>query len=40
MTPTVYNGKKGIRASFVNWRTNKQDIEIVINEMNKLTTNG
>lgn len=38
MTPTVYNGKKGIRASFVNWRTTKQDIEIVISEMNKLTT--
>lgn len=36
MTPTVYNGKKGIRASFVNWRTTKQDIEIVINEMQKL----
>ena len=40
MTPTVYNGKKGIRASFVNWRTTTQDIEIVINEMNKITTNG
>lgn len=37
MTPTVYNGKKGIRASFVNWRTTKQDIEIVISEMSKLT---
>ena len=36
MTPTVYNEKKGIRASFVNWRTTKQDIEIVINEMQKL----
>ncbi len=38
MTPTVYNNKKGIRASFVNWRTTKQDIEIVINEMNKLAS--
>lgn len=38
MTPTVYNGKKGIRASFVNWRTTKQDVEIIINEMIKLTT--
>jgi glutamate/tyrosine decarboxylase-like PLP-dependent enzyme len=37
MTPTVYNTKKGIRASFVNWRTTKHDIEIVINEMLKLT---
>lgn len=37
MTPTVYKGKKGIRASFVNWRTTKQDIEIVTNEMIRLT---
>lgn len=36
MTPTVYNGKNGIRASFVNWRTTKQDIEIVTVEMMKL----
>jgi len=36
MTPTVYNGKKGIRASFVNWRTTKQDIEIITNEMTKI----
>lgn len=33
MTPTIYNGKKGIRASFVNWRTNEKDIEIVKTEM-------
>ena len=33
MTPTVYENKKGIRASFVNWRTNENDIQIVINEM-------
>ncbi|GAA5039071.1 amino acid decarboxylase [Marivirga lumbricoides] len=33
MIPTVYNGKNGIRASFVNWRTTKQDIEIVTSEM-------
>lgn len=26
MTPTVYNGKKGIRAAFVNWRTAARDI--------------
>lgn len=38
MTPTVYNNKNGIRASFVNWRTRKQDIEIIVNEMIKLTT--
>jgi glutamate/tyrosine decarboxylase-like PLP-dependent enzyme len=39
MTPTVYNSKKGIRASFVNWRTTKQDVETVISEMKKLTDN-
>ncbi|KFF06964.1 pyridoxal phosphate-dependent decarboxylase family protein [Flavobacterium reichenbachii] len=33
MTPTVYQNKKGIRASFVNWRTTKEDIAIVIAEM-------
>lgn len=33
MTPTVYENRKGIRASFVNWRTNQNDIEIAINEM-------
>ncbi|MBF2709538.1 pyridoxal phosphate-dependent decarboxylase family protein [Flavobacterium soyangense] len=38
MTPTVYNDKKGIRASFVNWRTTKQDIEIAITEMERLKT--
>lgn len=36
MTPTVYNGLKGIRASFVNWRTSETDIEIVINEIENL----
>ncbi|QSB26880.1 pyridoxal-dependent decarboxylase [Flavobacterium sp. CLA17] len=33
MTPTVYQNKKGIRASFVNWRTSEKDIKIVIEEM-------
>ncbi|WP_367756947.1 aspartate aminotransferase family protein [Flavobacterium sp. WC2430] len=33
MTPTIYENKKGIRASFVNWRTNENDIQIVMNEM-------
>ncbi|NBB21717.1 aspartate aminotransferase family protein [Runella sp. CRIBMP] len=33
MTPTVYNGKKGIRAAFVNWRTTEKDVEIAIAEM-------
>jgi glutamate/tyrosine decarboxylase-like PLP-dependent enzyme len=36
MTPTAYNGKKGIRAAFVNWQTNEQDIEIVKTEMEKV----
>lgn len=33
MTPTFYNGKKGIRAAFVNWRTDKTDVELVVAEM-------
>ncbi|MDW8850271.1 pyridoxal-dependent decarboxylase [Flavobacterium sp. MMLR14_040] len=33
MTPTVYRNRKGIRASFVNWRTNETDIKVVIDEM-------
>lgn len=33
MTPTVYQNRKGIRASFVNWRTNENDIKIAIDEM-------
>ena len=36
MTPTFYNNKKGIRASLVNWRTNKEDINIVFEEMNRI----
>lgn len=36
MTPTMYDGKKGIRAAFVNWQTNEQDIEIVKAEMEKV----
>lgn len=38
MTPTVYKGAKGIRASFVNWRTNENDISIVTDEIDKLLT--
>jgi glutamate/tyrosine decarboxylase-like PLP-dependent enzyme len=33
MTPTVYQNRKGIRASFVNWRTTEDDIKIVMEEM-------
>ena len=36
LTPTVFNQKKGVRASFVNWRTTQQDIDLVIEEMNKI----
>ncbi|MBF7092216.1 aspartate aminotransferase family protein [Flavobacterium sp. ALJ2] len=36
MTPTVYQNRKGIRASFVNWRTSKNDIEIVVEEMKNI----
>lgn len=33
MTPTVYRNRKGIRASFVNWRTTEEDVRLVIKEM-------
>lgn len=33
MTPTVYQNRKGIRASFVNWRTSEADINIIIKEL-------
>lgn len=36
MTPTVFNGKNGIRAAFVNWRTTENDIKIVTHLMNKI----
>lgn len=36
MTPTVYQNRKGIRASFVNWRTSEKDIKIVIEEMKQV----
>lgn len=35
MTPTLYNGKKGIRAAFVNWRTDEQDIATATREMTR-----
>jgi len=38
MTATSYKGKKGIRAAFVNWRTTKADINLVINEIIKILT--
>lgn len=33
MTPTIYENRKGIRASFVNWRTTEDDVRIVIQQM-------
>ncbi|WP_119789225.1 pyridoxal phosphate-dependent decarboxylase family protein [Flavobacterium anhuiense] len=36
MTPTVYQNRKGIRASFVNWRTTEDDVKLVIEEMREV----
>ncbi|MBC5838544.1 pyridoxal phosphate-dependent decarboxylase family protein [Flavobacterium muglaense] len=36
MTPTMYMGRKGIRASFVNYRTAESDIDLVIQEMQEI----
>jgi len=36
MTPTIYNGQKGIRAAFVNWRTNEKDIAIATKLMTEI----
>jgi glutamate/tyrosine decarboxylase-like PLP-dependent enzyme len=36
MTPTFYNGKNGIRAAFVNWRTTETDLQIVTELMSKI----
>lgn len=33
MTPTVFNGQKGVRAAFVNWRTTLEDIEMAMEEI-------
>ena len=38
MTPTFYNGKKGIRAAFVNWRTSTNDVAIATAEMERIVT--
>jgi glutamate/tyrosine decarboxylase-like PLP-dependent enzyme len=39
MTPTVYNGKKGIRAAFVNWLTKEDDVRLVTDKMGELLKN-
>ncbi|HEX5024067.1 MAG TPA: pyridoxal-dependent decarboxylase [Agriterribacter sp.] len=33
MTPTVYRGRKGIRAALVNWRTTTQDVQMTMTEI-------
>lgn len=38
MTATVYNGVKGIRAAFVNWRTSAKDVEMATAAMDKILT--
>ncbi|WP_293304833.1 pyridoxal phosphate-dependent decarboxylase family protein [Pedobacter sp. UBA5917] len=38
MTPTFYNGKKGIRAAFVNWRTTIADVEVATATMTEILT--
>lgn len=38
MTPTFYENRKGIRASFVNWRTTENDVKIVIQEMREVVS--
>ncbi|WP_417942662.1 hypothetical protein [Flavobacterium sp. RS13.1] len=38
MIPTVYQNKKGIRASFVNCRTTENDVKIVIQEMREVVS--
>ncbi|MFT4155590.1 pyridoxal phosphate-dependent decarboxylase family protein [Parafilimonas sp.] len=40
MTPTVYNGKKGIRAALVNWRTANEDVDLVVKVMMEIAETG
>jgi glutamate/tyrosine decarboxylase-like PLP-dependent enzyme len=37
MTPTVYKGRKGIRAAFVNWRTTEKDVTMVVELMKEIS---
>ncbi|WP_421894981.1 pyridoxal phosphate-dependent decarboxylase family protein [Marinoscillum sp.] len=39
MTPTFFNGRAGIRAALVNWRTTTEDVQIVKEEMNQVVQN-
>lgn len=36
MTPTVYQSTLGLRAAFVNWRTTESDVDVIMNEMNRI----
>ena len=36
MTPTMYIGRKGIRASFVNYRTSESDIDLIVQEIQEI----
>ena len=36
MTPTIFKNRKGIRASFVNWRTTVDDVDLIISELKKI----
>ncbi|MBP2617097.1 pyridoxal phosphate-dependent decarboxylase family protein [Chryseobacterium jejuense] len=38
MTPTFYNQHKGIRAAFVNWKTNETDVQLIFETMNSTIT--
>lgn len=38
MTPTFYNRHKGIRAAFVNWKTNETDVQLIFDTMNNIIT--
>ncbi|MGE8554554.1 MAG: pyridoxal phosphate-dependent decarboxylase family protein [Chryseobacterium jejuense] len=38
MTPTFYNQHKGIRAAFVNWKTNETDVQLIFETMNTIIT--
>lgn len=38
MTPTFYNQHKGIRAAFVNWKTNETDVQLIFETMNMVIT--
>ncbi|WP_294328577.1 pyridoxal-dependent decarboxylase [uncultured Chryseobacterium sp.] len=38
MTPTFYNQHNGIRAAFVNWKTDETDVQLIFETMNSIIT--